>query len=86
VFVVAFAADRQLWGPFTRRVKAVRPTVDGTFSFQGLPAGDYRVAAVTDADPEDWQNPEFLQQLMPASLPIRLVGGQPVVQALRVGR
>jgi hypothetical protein len=86
VFVIAFAADRELWGAYTRRIKAVRPAVDGTFAISGLPAGDYRVAAITDADPEDWQNPAFLEELLPVSLPIRLVGGQPLVQGLRVGR
>jgi hypothetical protein len=86
VFVIAFGADREQWGSYTRRIKAVRPAVDGTFAFQGLPAGDYLIAAITDADPEDWQNPAFLEQLLPASLPIRLIGGQPFVQDLRVGR
>ena len=86
VVVIAFAAARELWGPYTRRVKAVRPGVDGSFSIQGLPAGDYVLAAVLDADPDDWQNPAFLEQLIPAGVPIKLVGGQPVVQSLRIGR
>jgi len=86
VVVIAFAAARELWGPYTRRVKAVRPGVDGSFSIQGLPAGDYVLAAVTDADPDDWQSPTFLEQLIPAGVPIKLVGGQPLVQTLRIGR
>ena len=52
---------------------------------QGLPAGDYHLAAITDADPEDWQNPAFLEQLISASVRIRLIGGQPLVQGLRIG-
>ena len=86
VFVLAFAADRNLWGPYTRRIKAVRPGVDGSFAFQGLPAGDYLLAAITDADPEDWQDPAFLEELLAASVRITLIGGQPVVQSLRIGR
>jgi hypothetical protein len=78
VFVIAFSADRGLWGPYTRRVKAVRPAVDGTFAMQGLPAGDYLLAAITDADPEDWQDPVFLEQLVPAAIRIQLVGGKPL--------
>ena len=85
VFVIAFAADRTLWGPFTRRIKTVRPGVDGSFAFQGLPAGDYHLSAITDADPEDWQNPAFLEQLISVSVRIRLIGGQPLVQGLRIG-
>ena len=86
VFVIAFAVDRERWGPYTRRIKAVRPSSDGSFAIQGLPAGDYLLAAITDADPDDWQNPEFLEQLVPASIRIRLIGGQPVVQGLRMRR
>ena len=86
VFVIAFAADRSMWGPYTRRIKTVRPGVDGSFAIQGLPAGDYHLAAITDADPEDWQNPAFLEQLISASVRIRLVGGQPLVQGLLIGR
>jgi hypothetical protein len=86
VFVIAFAADRELWGSYTRRVKAVRPGSDGSFAISGLPAGDYLLAAITDADPEDWQNPAFLEQLVAASVRIRLIGGQPLVQGLRIGR
>ena len=86
LFVLAFSADRSTWGPYTRRVKAVRPGVDGVFSFQGLPEGDYLLAAITDADPEDWQTQAFLEQLVPVSVRIRLIAGQPVVQGLRIAR
>jgi hypothetical protein len=85
VFVLAFAADPGLWGPYSRRVKAVRPSSDGTYAITGLPAGDYLLAAVTDVDQEDWQNPSFLEQLVPASVKLSLVAGVPLVQSLRVG-
>ena len=32
VFVVAYASDRAYWGPTSRRVKAVRPDVDGRYA------------------------------------------------------
>jgi hypothetical protein len=85
VFVLVFSADRALWGPYTRRIQAVRPGVDGAFAFAGLPAGEYLLAAITDADPEDWQDAAFLEQVIPASVRIQLIGGKPVVQGLRIG-
>ncbi|HEX5069475.1 MAG TPA: carboxypeptidase regulatory-like domain-containing protein [Vicinamibacterales bacterium] len=85
VFVLAFAADRNLRGPYSRRIKAVRPGEDGSFGIGGLPAGDYLLAALTDADPEDWQNPEFLRQLEASCVKVSLIPGTPVVQNLRIG-
>jgi hypothetical protein len=86
VFVLAFSADRATWGPYSRRVKAVRPGRDGTFVLSGLPAGEYLLAALADADPDDWQNPAFLEQVVPAAVKVTLAGGTPVVQNLRIGR
>jgi hypothetical protein len=50
----------------------------------GLPEGEYRLAAVTDVEPGAWYDPELLRQLQIASVPVRLVEGQAVVQDLRV--
>src|SRR4029078_2915535 len=61
VFVIVFAADRKAWGLKARRVRANRPGVDGRFAFADLPAGEYLLAAVTDADANDWEDPSFLE-------------------------
>ena len=82
--VIIFAADSRYWVPLGRRIRSARPSTDGKFSFSGLPAGDYRIAAVTDIEPGAWNDPALLQQLMNASLAVRLVEGQPVVQDVRV--
>ena len=82
--VIVFPSDSRYWVPLGRRVRSARPSTDGKFSFSGLPAGDYRIAAVTDVEPGAWNDPAFLQQLMNASLSVRLVEGQPVVQDIRV--
>jgi len=85
VFVIAFSADRQHWGAGSRRVQAVRPATDGTFTITGLPAGDYRLAAVTDVDPDEWQDPAFLTMALPASIPITLADGEAKTQNLLLG-
>jgi hypothetical protein len=84
VFVIAYAADRRLWGPGARRVQAVRPAVDGRYTINGLPPGDYLVAAVLDIDPNDWNDPAFLDQLVPASIKLTLGEGEKKTQHLRI--
>ncbi len=82
--VVIFPEDQRYWVPYARRMRSTRPSTDGKFSFGSLPAGDYRLAAVTDLDPGDILDPEFLRQLLPASVSVRLVDGQPATQDIRV--
>jgi hypothetical protein len=82
--VVIFPADNRYWVPLARRMRSVRPSTDGKFSFAGLPPGDYRLAAVVDPEPGAWFDPVLLQELLAASVSVRLVDGQPVVQDLRV--
>lgn len=86
VFVIAFSSDRTMWGPAARRVRAVRPGVDGHFSMPDLPPGDYLLGAVTDVDPDDWQNPALLDQLVPTSITITIGEGEKKVQDLQLGR
>jgi hypothetical protein len=82
--VILAPADERYWVPGSRRVRATRPGTDGLFSFGELPAGDYRLAAVTDAEPGQWYDPEFLRRLVAASIAVRLVEGERKVQNIRV--
>ncbi len=68
VFVIAFPADTNQWGPYSRRIKAVRPGVGGAFALSDLPPGEYLLAAVTDIDEDDWLVPGFLTQLVPGAV------------------
>ena len=52
--MIVDSAHRRTWGPNSRRVKAVRPSVDGHYAIADLPPGDYLVAAVADVDPGEW--------------------------------
>ena len=84
--VVVFSADRSHWRPSARRVKAVRPSSDGSFSVTDLPAGEYLIAALTDIEPDEWQQPAFLETLVPASVKVSIADGQKVRQDLRITR
>lgn len=84
-FVVVYARDKARWTPDSRWVTAVRPGTDGRYVVRGLPAGDYSVGAITDAEPGEWFLPEFLEALVPASANATLVTGQKVVLDLKIG-
>jgi hypothetical protein len=84
--VILFPVQEQYWIPQSRRIQATRPTTNGRFTISGLPAGEYRLAAVTDVEPGTWFDPAFLRQLLVASLPVSLAEGQTRNQDLKVGR
>jgi hypothetical protein len=83
--VIVFPANPDLWRTGPRRIRAVRPATDGRFSVPQLPAGDYRLAAVWDAEPDEWFDPAFLSGLVPVSIPIAVGEGLRVTQNLRIG-
>jgi hypothetical protein len=85
-FVVAFPADRSLWLPQSRRMKSARPATDGQFKFDDLPAGEYYLAALTDADQDEWQTPEILMQAMAGGIKVTLGDGEKKTQDLTIRR
>ena len=46
-------------------MRAARPDQKGEFSFTGLPAGKYLIAAVDYVRDGQWYDPEFLADLRP---------------------
>lgn len=83
-FIVIYPDDRSLWHETSPRVRVVRPSIDGAFSARDLPAGAYRIAAVTDVDEEEWRRPSFLESLLDSSLPITVKSGAVTRQDLRI--
>ena len=84
--VVVYPVDQEFWRPGARRIRSVRPASDGAFSVMDLPAGNYLVAAVTDAEPDEWQQPSFLEQLVSASVKVSIAEGQKMRQDLKIAR
>jgi len=82
--IIVFSADNRYWLPQSRRIMSSRPGTDGKFSFRNLPAGDYRLTAVTDVEPGEWFNPDFLSQLVGASIAFTLNEGERKVQDIRL--
>jgi uncharacterized protein (DUF2141 family) len=83
-FVVAFSTDRANWRPGARRFGSARPATDGRFVFADLPAGEYFIAALTDMDGAEWQDPAYLEQVAPAAVKVTVGEGEKKVQDLRI--
>jgi len=65
--VILFAAERSLWTPGSRRIRAVPSASDGTFLFRMVPPGEYWIAAVADVDDGEWYDPVLLEHLATSS-------------------
>jgi protocatechuate 3,4-dioxygenase beta subunit len=77
--VIVFPADTLAWkdiGVATRRSRNLRVDRAGRFSTSGLPAGEYFVAAVASASIREWNDPRFLEQLMPGATRVMLGDGE----------
>ena len=83
--IVVFPADQALWTAHSRRIQSVRPAVDGGFAFVNLPPGEYRLVAVDDIEPGQWDDPSILQQLVPSSMTLSIADGQAKIQDVKVG-
>jgi protocatechuate 3,4-dioxygenase beta subunit len=84
VTIILFPSDKRYWVPQARRIRSSRPGTDGKFSFAGIPPGQYHLTAVTDVEPGEWFNPDFLSQLTGASVAVTLGEAERKVQDLRV--
>jgi len=82
--IIVFATDKRYWVPQSRRIRTTRPGSDGKYTVANLPPGEYRVAAVVDIAAGEANDPAFLEQLVPASVPIALAEGDRKVQDLRI--
>ncbi len=83
--VLLFTADRGLWMPGSRRVRApARPAGDGTFRFYNVPPGEYFLGVATDIDPKEASDPSFLERLAPAAIRLTIAPGEKKVQDLRI--
>jgi hypothetical protein len=79
-----FAADKAFWTPFSRRIQSTKPASDGHFRVANLPAGDYRIAVVTDVEQGEWYNPGFLTEIESASRPFTLADGEKKVEDFKI--
>ncbi len=84
-YLVIFATDRSRWTPGSRRIRTLRPATDGTFVAKGLPAGEYYLAALTDLDSGESNDPTLLEQLAKTAATVVLREGETRNQDFRIG-
>jgi len=82
--IIVFPSDKQYWQPQSRRIVSVRPGTDGRFTARNLPPGSYMIVAVTDVEPGEWFDPDFLEQLAAAAMRVTLAEGEKKTQNLRI--
>ena len=85
--LIVFSTDRDHWYPTSRFLRKTAPAADGAFALAGLPSGIYYAAAVRQppSDGADaWQDPEFLDGLIPQAATVSVADGQQLSLSLRV--
>jgi protocatechuate 3,4-dioxygenase beta subunit len=83
--LLVFPADARYWLTVSRRIQLVRPATDGFFDVADLPAGEYRMVAFGEAEPDDPTDPRFLEPLLRTAIPLTLAPGERKVQDIRTG-
>jgi len=86
--VIVFSTDREKWFAPSSYVKRAQSSPDGSFRVDGLPPGDYYLAAVAPEEPadSDWHQPDALQVLAAAALRVTLGESQPYATDVRLVR
>jgi hypothetical protein len=85
--VVLFSTDKQYWLTGSRRIATTRPATDGRFevsSPQGLPAGSYFLAAISDLGTDEQYDTKLLEELSKAAVKLTLAPGERKQQDLRI--
>ncbi len=84
--VVVFPIDPAAWHFQSRRIRVEHAASDGSFTFAGLPPGEYALAVVTDLDAGEEFDPAFLQQLLAQAVRVSIADGVTTTQNLRIAR
>jgi hypothetical protein len=85
LLIMLLPADRAYWEvPSSRRFRTpVSPGFDGRYRFTNLPAGDYLLVGLAEADGLDMSDRNVLEHLAAAALKIRIADGEKKTQDIR---
>jgi 5-hydroxyisourate hydrolase-like protein (transthyretin family) len=82
--VVVFSENTAKWTFPTRSLGLARPTQQGSFRIQGLPADRYLAVALTSVQGSEWQSPEFLTKMRAVATPFTLADAESVTLVLKL--
>jgi hypothetical protein len=83
--VICFPAEREQWSGYgvrPVRLRSVTVSTDGGYAIDGLPAGDYLLVAVDDAQGDAWQDPAFLAKVATSAAKASVGWDDEAVQSL----
>ena len=85
LYVLVFSTDRSQWDFASRRTGSVRAGDDGSYSIQGLPAGEYFLCALTELDSARIStDPKYLEELSAVAIKLSIAEGEKKRQDLKV--
>jgi hypothetical protein len=84
--VVAFSTDRANWFRGSRHLKRAATGPNGSFDVDGLPPGEYFIAAADALPPGEWQAPESLDVLAQRATRVTVSEGEARTITLRLTR
>jgi hypothetical protein len=85
--LIVFPTNRDRWYPSSRFLRTTTAGADGAFTLAGLPMGTYYAAAVAQLPQEGrdaWQDPAFLESLVPRASTVTLSEAQKISLNLRL--
>jgi protocatechuate 3,4-dioxygenase beta subunit len=77
--VICFPIESEDWidrGPYPRRLRTARASLDGTYTITALVPGEYFVAAVTEERLPDWDDPRVLDALTRIARRVIVIDGE----------
>ena len=83
--VVACSVDKGLWFPGSRRVTVARTAANGSFRLEGLPSGDYYLAAIDSLNPDE-PFEDAIGDMVPYAIRVSLGEGQSRTMNLQTAR
>ena len=83
-YLVLFPAERSLWHERSPRLRVMRPAADGGFNARDLLPGNYRIAAVTDLEDNEWRTSAFLESVFESSIAVTITDAQVTKQDIRI--
>jgi hypothetical protein len=81
--VILFTTNQSQWSQQPRRLLTARVASDGSFVFRTVPPGEYHVALVDEIQPGQWNDPAYLQTLVPSATKISITEGEKKTVDLR---